>query len=208
MNGRKAVTRNALISVLEVTATGTYVFTATQRCSVYLYAWGSGAGGNNGGPGSSGASGATGFKKYKLVTDQRLTLNIGVKGLGGAVGTGTKGTDTTVTDPSGLIATAGAGDVLPGAGGVASGFDVNRSGSIQGVAGLFGAAPGTGLNSLGGAGAPGWTDINSLGVLLSGGRGGNADGGSALYGGGGAGALSSAGGDGGNGRVVLIVTQA
>lgn len=197
--------------------------TAPSGCIAFIYAWG---GGGSGAAYSStsaggGGGGAAGYSRIRLGPGSTLAVTVGYGGPGKSNGNdGSSGTQSTVILPNGRVMSAGGGGggtvALGGAGGVAFGFDLNRSGGAGGGSGGAG-NPGDhgGLGGLaggsggGGGGSAGFSD--QAGLLRRGNAGGNSN--SALVpgygaGSGGWGAASAATGSGGIGRVLILLVRA
>jgi hypothetical protein len=218
VSGRKSY-RDAMLELVGgATATsGTGSITAPRACQAMIWAWGPGGSGSSTGPGGGG--GGALFKRLTISPGQKISWAIGTPGGAGANPDGQDGTDTTVTLPSGLVMTAGAGKGAPdvpfqpgGDGGLATGGDLNRPGGKGATdstanaqsGGLGGGIAGGGTGA--GGGAAGFSD-QTVGGLADGGAGGNNDA-AGVSPGGGSGTSSGIPKTGGAGKVVVLLFRA
>jgi hypothetical protein len=218
MNGHKrgADAKVDAVQVVEVTSLGTGSVTVLRHGWALIYLLGVGGSGEAS-AGRGGGGGAALYRRVRVTPGQIISWTLGTPGAAAPTSTpGNDGTDSTVTTPTGLVLKAGAGkggtSVAPGAGGVATGGDINRNGGAGGTfagngvgAGLGGGNGGAGSgNGGGGGGGAGFSDVGSA---LAGGSGGaGPSGAGALYGGGGGGTVSGTGFDSGagvGGRLVI-----
>jgi hypothetical protein len=217
-------------AVLEVVgvvdaSSGTGSITAAKTCTALIYLGGAGgSGADDTTNAAGGGGGAAVFKRMRLAKGQTLSYSVGAAGAAVNASSGHDGGDTTVTLPNGLTLTAGGGKAGPtgvvngGAGGIATGGDINRnggaggsgsggSGASGGIGGGAGGAGGSGSNRGGGGGGAGFSDVASFFNGAGGGQGGGGGGvGGGSYGGGG-GSINLTSGAGAAGRVVIWLVR-
>jgi hypothetical protein len=210
--GRHALARDALssrksgnlatvqiIDYYAITAAASSTIVAPKDCVALIYAYAPGAsgGGSTSLASSGGGGGSAGYARIPLSVGQSLSYAVGSAGAAPMVeGDGTDAGDVVVTRPDGVAMTAGGGkkgrrgnNAAGGAGGIATGFDVNKTGGAGGTAGpSSGSGGGTGGTGEGGAtggagstgnggggGGAGFLDVTDLDGPPSGGGGpGNA----------------------------------
>lgn len=185
MNGSRGLV-TPKFGALPVNATsGSGSITVRRPCYALIVARGpGGSGGGGSGPTvcSGGGGGAALYKRVFLRAGQTISYTVGTPGAEPTFSSvpGNDGTDSTVTLPDGTVLRAGGGkrglfgDGSPGgAGGIATGGDINRNGGAGGLAasgangepGSSGQGGGAGAggaklsNSGGGGGAAGLTEI-------------------------------------------------
>lgn len=230
MNGSRGLVAPKL-GALPVNATsGSGSITVRRPCYALIIARGpGGSGGGGSGPTvcSGGGGGAVLYKRVLLRAGQTISYTVGTPGAAPTFSSvpGNDGTDSTVTLPDGTVLRAGGGKrglfgdgVAGGAGGLATGGDINRNGGAGGSAasgtngepGSPGQGNGAGAggaklsNSGGGGGAAGLTEILSD---LVGGNGSDAGSGVApigIGGGSGGGRDGSSSTVGGDGQVLIM----
>lgn len=216
MDGSRS--RSARLLAVHDVGPGAGSISISEDVHAQIFSWGGGGGGQTGGS-RSGAGGAALFKCVRLGRGQRIDYVVA-----GIAAAGVAGGDTIVSVPGSVALVARGGATLGGAGGLATGGDVNRAGASGIVAdatnngagnaaspgggaggtGIY--SPGTGAVSAGGGGAAGFADI---GQFLAGGNGGNGGSSGAAGGiaaGGGSG-QSNTGGAGGAGRLVIVLMR-
>ncbi len=228
MDGQKAYSALSidLLGLVDTTAPGTGVITASRPSNAIIFAFGpGGSGSGDGSQAAGGGGGAALFRRVKLGVGQSIFYTVGTPGAGVLGGTtnGNSATDTLVTLPNRQVLTAGGGkggtDSAPGAGGLAMNGSINRNGGTggalpNGLASSGGFGGGAGGNSgsfcTGGGGGAGFSDI---GGSAGGGSGSDASNGGTTSnggppGGGSGGGRGSASGTGGSGRVVIWLLRA
>lgn len=194
---RRATAGGRIIAIGLITTSGAGAVLAPENCVVQSWLWGGGASGVNAsasGLNGSGGGGASAlYKRFVLSRGQSFLYDIAA---GGAAQPsvnvlGNDGGDSTLTLPSGLVVRAGGGKAL-GAGGIATGGDINRPGAS------------VVSNSSAGGDAASFSDIGSL---LAGGVGSAFDSGSdgGAPGAGSGGSNGAGTGAGGVGRLYYVI---
>jgi hypothetical protein len=164
MTGRKSrVGIQSQLLALYTLSSGSGSITAPVNCWALIAVRGPGGSGRTGGGSANGGGGGgVVYKRIRLTAGQSLAYALGAPGAGqtSSDSPGNAGTDSTVTLPDGRVLRAGAGggaeSPVGGAGGIASGGDINVNGSAGGspeggaagsieaqIPGLVGGATGT-----------------------------------------------------------------
>lgn len=187
-----------LRGLISLTTSGNF----TVPASVYVldvqgWAGGGGGGGSGGGGGTAGGGGGAGYarKRIAVTPGQVIAYVVGAGGPGGGAG-GSGYTGSATSFGAFFTAQPGVGGTLNpsgngGAGGSASGGDVNMAGGNAGTGSSSNVQGGVGGTAAGGGGGGG------------GGAQGNASGGAFPGGGGGGGGSAASGGSGGAGLIVV-----
>jgi hypothetical protein len=185
MDGRKSLSSIDVIPLIveDITVAGSGVITAPVDCFAFIWAGGasgSGAWDSAFAEAGGGGGGSALSKKLFLVGQQQIQWVNGAKGLPALNNSdGKDGTDTVLILPGGRVLVAGAGEGgkyqgAGGAGGIATGGDINRSGGAGGVSGgASGAAgehggAGGGTTGAGGGGGGGGAGFDDLGFQFGG----------------------------------------
>jgi hypothetical protein len=186
-----------LRGLVSLTTSGNFTVPAdVYAIDVQVWAGGGGGGGSGGGGGTAGGGGGAGYARKRIAVTPGQVIAYVVGTGGSAGGAGASGSTGTVSS-FGAFCTAqpGVGGTLNpsgngGAGGTATGGDVNMNGA--------GAGTGSASNVQGGAGGSA-----AAGGGGGGGAQGNAAGGAFPGGGGGGGGSAATGGAGANGLIVV-----
>lgn len=162
---RKAASPAAVSSYVRTYSAGSYDWRCPKTGTYRFVLWGSGGGGDNAGPNEGGGGGAHVQKTARVRAGQLVPVVVGGPSL-----PDDSGAATTVALPSGLVS-AGGGEKgnagAGGAGGIATGGDVNVNGSDS-FGSTGGASASSGLFAGGGVSMGGVASIPGGGGGISG----------------------------------------